>query len=76
HNRSVGKNVGEWETKLVVDGPARGRVAWRPRTPGRRAAWRVNPTHHAELLPVNGPHGPPAPEDSRLEAHLEQLLGA
>ncbi|MGB3602549.1 MAG: DUF222 domain-containing protein, partial [Gordonia sp. (in: high G+C Gram-positive bacteria)] len=76
HNRSVGKNVGEWETQLVIDGPARGRVAWRPRTPGRRAQWRVNQTHHAELLPIQGPHAPPSAKDSRIEAHLDHLLGA
>lgn len=76
HNRSVGKNDGQWETKLVIDGPHAGRVAWRPRRPGKRSDWRVNHMHHAELLPIQGPHAPPAAEDSRVEAYLEGLLGA
>ncbi|ALG86794.1 HNH endonuclease signature motif containing protein [Gordonia phthalatica] len=75
HNRSVGHQVGQWETQILLDGPDVGRVAWRPVADTRRD-WRVNQIHHAELLPDLGPHAPPAPEDSRVEAYLTRLLTA
>ena len=75
HNRSVGHRVGQWETQTLLDGPNAGRVAWRPVADTRRD-WRVNQIHHAELLPDLGPHAPPSPEDSRVEAYLTRLLTA
>ncbi|EGD54192.1 HNH endonuclease signature motif containing protein, partial [Gordonia neofelifaecis] len=76
HNRSVGKRLGDWETMILIDGPHAGRVAWRPvgERPGQR--WRINQIHHAELLPDQGPHAPPALDASRAEAHLDALLAA
>ncbi|AUH68052.1 MULTISPECIES: HNH endonuclease signature motif containing protein [Gordonia] len=77
HNRSVGKALGDWETMLLIDGPHAGRIAWRPvaaRYP--RKGWRVNQIHHAELLPDQGPHAPPAPGDSRGQAYLARLIAA
>ncbi|KJR07365.1 HNH endonuclease signature motif containing protein [Gordonia sihwensis] len=78
HNRSVGKTLGDWETMILIDGPHAGRVAWRPVTGSGhgRKAWRVNQIHHAELLPDQGPHAPPAPEDSRAEAYLTRVTAA
>ncbi|MBM7369422.1 HNH endonuclease signature motif containing protein [Gordonia hydrophobica] len=76
HNRSVGHQVGQWETTILLDGPYAGRVAWRPVPADTRRDWRVNQIHHAELLPDLGPHAPPAPHDSRVEAHLARLLTA
>lgn len=76
HNRAVGHRVGDWETRIVIDGPHAGRVGWRPVAMGPRASWRVNQLHHAELLADQGPHGPPDPAGSRVEAHLTRLLTA
>ncbi|WP_347954566.1 HNH endonuclease signature motif containing protein [Gordonia aichiensis] len=76
HNRSVGRRLGDWETVVLIDGRHAGRVAWRPVTAGRTPVWRVNPLHHAELLPDQGPNAPPAEEDSRAEAYLARLLAA
>ncbi|GAC61504.1 hypothetical protein GSI01S_18_00650 [Gordonia sihwensis NBRC 108236] len=69
--------LGDWETMILNDGPHAGRVAWRPITTGHgRKAWRVNHIHHAELLPDQGPHAPPGPEDSRIEGYLARLTAA
>lgn len=76
HNRAVGRRLGDWETVVLIDGPDAGRVAWRPVTAGRKRAWRVNQIHHSELLPDQGPHAPPDPATSRVEAHLARLLAA
>ena len=74
HNRAVGAKLGDWETMILIDGPHAGRVAWRPVTQGKGRDWRVNHIHHAELLPDQGPHAPPDPKGSRVEAYLAKLV--
>ncbi|MFT4086106.1 MAG: DUF222 domain-containing protein [Gordonia sp. (in: high G+C Gram-positive bacteria)] len=64
HNRRVGPHAGQWETKIMRDGPHRGRVAWRPA--GSDDEWQVNPLHHHE--PRRRPHGPPTGDDDRESA--------
>ena len=59
HNRVVGDNSdgkAHWETALLWKGRQAGRMAWRTR-PDK--PWRLNPTHHPELVLDEGAHAPP-----------------
>lgn len=60
HNRWNGTEPGQWETRVIADGPDQGRVGWRPA--GGSGPFQVNPVFHPERvradtvpLPVN--HG-------------------
>lgn len=90
HNRWVGPRLGQWETHIQADGPNAGRMIWRPVNPtGTTSGWKLNPSHHPELINTLGPQPPPASSDnvtesdairandsrSRIEKELEARLG-
>ncbi|MFT3716715.1 MAG: DUF222 domain-containing protein [Gordonia sp. (in: high G+C Gram-positive bacteria)] len=58
HNRAVGDQPGQWETAIADKGRSAGRMLWR--VTGHRDSWRLNPTHHPELVLEQGAHAPPA----------------
>ena len=74
HNRSEGKGPGKWETRIVPNGPNKGRVGWRPHGSARRL--QVNRIHHVGQEPEYLPHSPPSGSGSALEAWLAAHLEA